>query len=98
MNGDGKKYLVMDGDVKRDGASPDFSQKEIVFTNSNHLSNQLFSLFPFVCYEMLRGTQKGLQFRLGASTEISVYRDLGTQIDTLGKGSQKKGEKWEEKN
>ena len=28
---------------------------------------------------------------LGASTEISVYRDLGTQIDTLGKGSQKKG-------
>ena len=40
MNGDGKKYLVMDGDVKRDGASPDFSQKEIVFSNSNHLHLQ----------------------------------------------------------
>ena len=48
MNGDGKKYLVMDGDVKRDGASSDFSQKEIVFSNSNHLHLQSGDLSTFV--------------------------------------------------
>ena len=47
MNGDGKKYLVMDGDGFRDGTSPDFSQKKNCIYQLQSSIQSTIQPFPF---------------------------------------------------
>ena len=92
MNGDGKKYLVMDNGMEHRRISP--KKKLYLPTPIIYPINYLaFSLLCVMKCCMAPKKDSNFVSSLGASTEISVYRDLGTQIDTLGKGSQKKGEK-----